>query len=145
MKQNAYNLMSQRKIRTARVAFFFKTGSQIRAHSLGVLKLVTASCPAAAHIYMVIVIYVTRVIVKPSFARVKNFESSQRSRANLFLELDEDGVLPGVMSILWRHFMHTHIRRTRCTWSPSVGAKATEDLRLALGKSAIWITTLRKG
>jgi len=82
MKQNAYNLMSQRKIRTARVAFFFKTGSQIRAHSLGVLKLVTASCPAAAHIYMVIVIYVTRVIVKPSFVRVSNFESSQRSKAN---------------------------------------------------------------
>jgi hypothetical protein len=47
-----------------------------------VLKLVTASCPAAAHIYMVIVIYVTRVIVKPSLARVRNFESSQRSRAN---------------------------------------------------------------
>ena len=54
----------------------------IRAHSLGVLKLVAASCPAAAHIYMVIVIYVTRVIVKPSCARVRNFESTQRSRAD---------------------------------------------------------------
>ena len=131
------------KDRSSRLILF--TGSQIRAHSLGVLKLVTASCPAAAHIYMVIVIYVTRVIVKPSFARVRNFESSQRSRANLFLELDENDVLPDVMSTLWRHFMHTHIRRTRCTWCPSVGAKATEGLRLALGKSAIWITTLRKG
>ena len=63
-------------------SLFLFTGSQIRAHSLSVLKLVTAFCPAAAHIYMVNVIYVTRVIVKPSFARVRNFESSQRSRAD---------------------------------------------------------------
>ena len=62
-------------------SLFLFTGSQIRAHSLGVLKLVTASCPATAHIYMVIVIYVTRVIVKPSFARARNFESSQRTVA----------------------------------------------------------------
>ena len=46
------------------------------------LKLVTASCPAAAQIYMVIVIYVARVIAKPSFARVRNFESSKRSRVD---------------------------------------------------------------
>ena len=32
-------------------SLFLFTGSQIRAHSLGVLKLVTASCPAAAHIF----------------------------------------------------------------------------------------------
>ena len=79
MKQNALQLDVAMKKRAARFLF---TESQIRAHSLGVLELVTASCPAAAHIYMVIVIYVTRVIVKPSFARVRNFESSQRSRAN---------------------------------------------------------------
>ena len=94
---------------------------------------------------VIVVIYVTRVIVKPSFARVCNFESSQRSRADQDLELVENDVLLDVMSTLWRHSMHPHIRRTRCTWCPSVGAKATEGLRLAHGKSAIWITTLRKG
>ena len=46
------------------------------------LKLVTASFPVAAHIYMVIVIYVARAIVKLSFVRVRYFDSSQRSRAN---------------------------------------------------------------
>jgi hypothetical protein len=77
-----YNLMSQLKIRAARVDFFFLPEVKQEHIALGVLKLVTASCPAAAHIYIVIVIYVTRVIVKPSSARVRNLESSQRSRAN---------------------------------------------------------------
>ena len=82
MKQNALQLDIAMQNKDRSSSLFLFTGSQIRAHSLGVLKLVTASCHATAHIYMVIVIYVTRVIVKPSFARVRNFESSQRSRAN---------------------------------------------------------------
>jgi hypothetical protein len=82
MKQNALQLDVAMKNKGRSSRLFLSTGSQIRSHSLGVLKLVTASCPAAAQIYMAIVIYVARVIVKPSFARVRNFESSQRSRAD---------------------------------------------------------------
>jgi hypothetical protein len=48
MKQNALQLDVAIKKSAARFLF---TESQIRAHSLGVLELVTASCPAAAHIF----------------------------------------------------------------------------------------------
>jgi hypothetical protein len=82
MKQNALQLDVAIKNKGRSSRLFLSTGSQIRSHSLGVLKLVTASFPAAAQIYMVIVIYVARVIVKPSFARVRNFESSQRGRVD---------------------------------------------------------------
>jgi hypothetical protein len=48
MKQNALQLDVAMKKRAARFLF---NESQIRAHILGVLKLVTAFCPAAAHIF----------------------------------------------------------------------------------------------
>ena len=82
MKQNALQLDVAMKNKGRSRRLCLSSVSQIKSQSLCVLKLVAASCPAAAQIYMVIVIYVARVIVKPSFARVRNFESSQPSRAD---------------------------------------------------------------